>query len=254
MVDVITRVHPECEPSCTHQRVSDLGGKIVQRGAHHDRAASEAILRAKYPGARLAYLGISPEHERHTWRLGGRAWKPGVRTEAAEGKQAKREVTYLYRPAVWEGSGEPVGPIDFSRPAQQEEQPYPVPSLTSDMQVPITASQPASGLQALARANGWDAVITFARGYLPHATHGRPSAAEKVSEAVRMARGSRRAVAVRMDGSWTSLWTWSDTEFFTRHATLEAFKRVIAQPVHKPVDNVPDQGVESAISRGAFRG
>lgn len=233
MADVITRVHPECEPSCTHQLVPDLGGKIVQRNATYDRTASEAFLRSKYSGVRLDYLGVSPEHERHTWRLGGQAWTPVLSTRAPEGKQAKREIKYEYRPAVWEGSGLPVGPVNFDRPQEIEEQPYPAPSLTSTTPAVITASQPAAGLQVLARANGWDAVITFARGHVPHATHGRPGATEKFSEAVRMSRGSRRAVAVRLGGSWTSLWTWSDTEFFVRHATLEAFKQAIAQPVDK---------------------
>jgi hypothetical protein len=200
----------------------------VQRNATFDRTASEAFLRSKYPGVRLDYLGVSYEHERHTWRLGGRAWKPTPGAMRSEGEQGKREIKREYRPAVWEGSGKPVGPVDFSRPEEPEELPYPAPSLTSDMQTGITASQPASGLQALARANGWDAVITFARGHVPHATHGRPSKDEKFSEALRLARGSRRAVAVRMGGSWTSLWTWSDTEFFTRHATLEAFKGALA--------------------------
>lgn len=117
----------------------------------------------------------------------------------------------------------PFPPPGDAPPAEAGE-PYPAPSLTSDMPYDKPASAPAAGLLRLAGALGWDGRITYARGRMPHSTHGTPGAAEKFSEAVRLARGSRRAVAVRMGGSWGSLWTWSDTEFFTRHATLEAFK------------------------------
>ena len=138
-----------------------------------------------------------------------------------------REVACIYRREVWEGSGVPVGPVDFSRPVEPEPQVYPAPVLTSDMAAVIIPSQPAASLAELARSYGWDGMITFAEGNLPHATHGRPLALQK-SEAVRLRRGDRRAVAVRRGGSWTSLWTWSTSQFFTRHATLEAFRTALA--------------------------
>lgn len=244
---MIERVHPGCVAACTHQLVPDLGGKIVQRGVQHDRAASEAILRAKYPDARLDYLGVSAEHERHTWRLGGNAWKPLLALERTEGKQAKREVKYEHRPAVWTGTGH-VDPVDFSRPAEKIEQPYPAPSLTSAMLYDKPAAGPAAALLELAEGLDWTGEITSARGCPPHATHGRPTA-ERFSEAVRLARGDARAVAVRMGGSWSSLWTWSVTEFFTRHATLEAFK-IALEPVDNPVDN-PSTSEASCARRQA---
>lgn len=109
-------------------------------------------------------------------------------------------------------------------PPEEARAPYPAPSLTSVMPYAQPASKPAAALLLLAGAHGWQGVITFARGRMPHSIHGTPGAAEKFSEALRLSRGDRRAVAVRMGGSWSSLWTWSGSEFFTRHATLEAFK------------------------------
>lgn len=119
----------------------------------------------------------------------------------------------------------PFPPPGDAPPAERT--PYPAPSLTSDMPLPQPASDPAAGLLAFAYSLGWAGVITMARGFLPHAAHGTPGKAEKFSEAVRLARGTRRATAVRMDGSWTSLWTWAPDQFFTRHSTLEAFKAAL---------------------------
>lgn len=230
------RVHPECEKTCTHHLVPDTGGRIVQR--HVDKGSreeSEAILRRKFPDLPIVYLGISAEHPMHTWRLGGKAWKPAASANRTEGKQGVREIKAQYRQAVWPGTGQ-VGPVNFTRVPEEIEQPFPAPSLISDAPTDATPSQPVAGLLAWAQAHGWDGVVTFARGHVPHATHGRPSAQAKFSEAVRLHRGRERAVAVRMGGSWASLWTWSDRDFFTRHATLEAFKQAIAQPVDNPVD------------------
>lgn len=125
--------------------------------------------------------------------------------------------------------GEPV-------PAEPTEA-YPVPVLTSDMPCDRTASAPAAGLLALARSHGWIGHITHASGYLPHALHGTPGKEIKHSEAVRLVRDDQRAVAVRIGGSWGSLWTWSGTQFFKRYGLLAEFKASLAQPVDNPVDN-----------------
>ncbi len=202
----------------------DLGGRIVMRDASFDRMESEATLRRKNPGARVDYLGLTYEHPMHYWRVGGRKWEPLPATSRVEGKQVKREIKCEYRPEVWLGSGRPVDPVDFSRPPVVEERPFPAPTLTSGMPHEEPTSRPAAALLLLAQECGWTGHITQARGHVPHATTGRPSAEAKFSEALRLARGSERAVAVRLGGSWTSLWTWSASRFFARHATLEAFK------------------------------
>jgi hypothetical protein len=225
---MIERVHPVCEPGCTHQQVPDRGGVIITAAQDKDRAESERFLAGKFPGKRIEFLGLSDAEDWHTqaWRIGAKPWRPMPSAERTEGKQAKREIKYLHRPAFWEGDGPP-GPVDFSRPAEPELEPYPAPSLTSDTASPRVASKPASDLIMHAIRNNWAGDITYACGYVPHATHGRPGAIEKFSEALRLSRGDQRAVAVRMGGSWDSLWTWSTSQFFTRHATLAQFREAL---------------------------
>ena len=88
-------------------------------------------------------------------------------------------------------------------------------------------SGPAQDVLRLAHSHGWTGAITQARGHVPHATHGTPGKVAKVSDALRLTRGQQRAVAVRMGDKWESLWTWSPEQFFTRHASLEAFKEAL---------------------------
>jgi hypothetical protein len=109
--------------------------------------------------------------------------------------------------------------------------PYPASLLTSDDPYDGPTSRPAADLLKLALAHGWTGRITYAKGYLPHAAYGTPSKVAKFSEALRLARGDRRAVAVRMDSSWESLWTWSATQFFIRYKLLDEFRAALAQPV-----------------------
>lgn len=233
---MITRVHPTCEPSCTHLQVPDRGGVIITAPQDRDRTETERFLASQFPGQRIEYLGMNDAEDWHTqaWRIGAHPWSPLPSVERTEGKQAKREIKYLHRPTVWPGSGH-VGPVDFSRPAAALAEAYPAPTLRSDTPVVITPSAPACGLLTHAQGFGWDGVITHARGHVPHATHGRPGT-EKASEAVRLQRGDQRAVAVRMGGSWTSLWTWSTTQFFTRHKLLDEFKAALSTLVDNPVE------------------
>lgn len=231
-------IHPFCTSDCTHRQVPDLGGIIVQSPVELDRVEAEAAWIAWFRGKglrdqsltdRVDYLGILGEGDglAHAWRCGGKKWKPLPATVRTEGKQAKREIKYEYRPAAWLGSGEPVGPVDFSREAEPAKQPYPAPSLTSADPLRKPTSAPAAGLLRLALSLGWDGAITQAEGHVPHSTLGTPGKAAKFSEAVRLRRDDRRAVAVRMGGSWASLWTWSPDQFFTRHSTLAAFQEAL---------------------------
>lgn len=119
-------------------------------------------------------------------------------------------------------------PPPGAAPVPAVAEPYPAPLLTSDMPTDRVASKPVADLLKLAQSHGWHGKITHAEGYVPHATTGRPSAASKSSEAVRLARGDQRAVAVRMGGSWDSFWTWSSTQPHRRCKLLAEFKGVLA--------------------------
>lgn len=111
---------------------------------------------------------------------------------------------------------------DMLHPAAEE--PFPAP-LRASTDSGGTPEYPGGvvGLQRDAQRAGWSTELTYAVGYMPHSTHGRPGTAPKPSWALRMARGDERAVAVHRDGSWDSLWRWSSQRFFERFATLAAF-------------------------------
>jgi hypothetical protein len=102
-------------------------------------------------------------------------------------------------------------------------EPFPAPLATSTDK---PAPAPVANLCKMAVLAGWAPTVTYAHGFMPHATHGRPGEA-KESWALRLTRGGQRAVAVRLGASWSSLWTWSSTQFFVRHGTLESFKRAL---------------------------
>jgi hypothetical protein len=77
----------------------------------------------------------------------------------------------------------------------------------------------------LAESHGWACLVTYAKGRFPHGTTGAPGAV-KESLAVRMARGSERAVAVYVGGAGT--WSWGtlvrfSPEAFTRYPLVGAF-------------------------------
>lgn len=238
-------IHPYCTPECTHREVPDLGGVIVQRPAIDERDEHEQQLWELFfesgesaPGLirRIDYLGMlgSSDALMHTWRVGGKKWRGVKGGTRVEGKTVKREIKADYRPEVWTGSGQPVGPVDFSRPTEPETGPYPAPTLTSDMPLRQPPSRPARDLLTLAQTHGWNGRITQAEGHVPHASWGTPGKSPKFSEAVRLRRGDQCAVAVRVGGSWASLWTWAPTQFFTPHKTLAAFQEAL--PVDNPVD------------------
>jgi len=113
-------------------------------------------------------------------------------------------------------------------PAAADREPYPAPLHTSDMEPKDQVPAPVAGLKAYAEACGWRvSAPRQAIGFLPHATHGTPGDEPKVSWSLRMMRGSRMAVAVRMGSSWSSFWAWSDQEFFRRCGTLAEFREAL---------------------------
>lgn len=109
------------------------------------------------------------------------------------------------------------------------EAPFPRPRVTSRDGIPEYAAKPGpvADLETYAQEHGWTVSLTYSEGYEPHATTGRPSAKIKTKWAVRMVRGQERAVAVRTDAAWSSLWFWSPTQFFKESGGLTEFKRVL---------------------------
>jgi hypothetical protein len=145
----------------------------------------------------------------------------------AEGKAVKREIKAECRPAVWTGTGLPVGPVDFSRVPDVPEQPFPAPLRTSR----DPGGEPGTtmrGLLALAASEGWRTGVTYAEGWMPHAIHGRPGVKPQTSEALRASRRGEQFRAVRMGDSWSSLWYWSDRLFFIRLPNLDIARIVLA--------------------------
>jgi hypothetical protein len=125
------------------------------------------------------------------------------------------------------GGGIGLGP----RPATPEPDPYPAPEITSRDGIPGPAKAAVASLVALAERLGWTTITTYARGCLPHATHGRPGPVRD-SLAVRMVNGDRRAVAVYRDqGSswkWDLLLAWDLTTFPRSYGTLAGFQDALA--------------------------
>jgi hypothetical protein len=85
---------------------------------------------------------------------------------------------------------------------------------------------PVLKLQRDAQEAGWAVERTYAVGFLPHATHGRPGEAAKESWALRMTRGTDRAVAIHMAGTWTLLRRAS--RMFQPYPSLAAFTDDVA--------------------------
>lgn len=87
-----------------------------------------------------------------------------------------------------------------------ELEPYPGPEVSSRDGVVGPDKTATAGLKRKAEGFGWSVEVTYARGCFPHATHGTPGAV-KDSLALRMTRGTDRAVAVY---SWAgTAWTWT---------------------------------------------
>lgn len=113
-------------------------------------------------------------------------------------------------------------------PAPLEREPYPAPVLSSRDVARHPVPGPVAELRTYALDHGWTTdEPRQSIGYLPHATYGTPGKTAKTLWGLRMKRGNERAVAVRVDGMWGSFWTWSSTQFFTRHSGLGLFEEAI---------------------------
>lgn len=104
--------------------------------------------------------------------------------------------------------------------------PYPAPAVGAHLVEHTDWPRAVRTLAGHAQGLGWSLNVTRAVGTMPHATHGTPTT-EKESFAVRLVKGSRRAVAVYRGGSWESLWTWSGTETHHQCKNLGVFKEAL---------------------------
>jgi len=121
-----------------------------------------------------------------------------------------------------------LGSLTWRAPEPAPRTHYPAPLLTSREPADMPVPEPVASLAEVARGFGWTVdQPRMSRGLVPHSTYGTPGKAPKTIWALRMYRGSRRAVATRWNDTWSSFWTWSPEQFFTRHDTLEAFKGVL---------------------------
>lgn len=125
------------------------------------------------------------------------------------------------KPSPWD-------PAVLKRVVVEEKQPFPAPSVTSLDPHEAVQPGPVVDLEALAVLYGWRTKVTHAVGHVPHASYGTPSAKAKTSWAIRAMRGTDRAVAVRVDGAWSSFWTWSPAQLMTCSLTLAEFQGRLA--------------------------
>jgi hypothetical protein len=233
-------VHPACDPACEHAPTGPDQPQIVQLNAtQFTREDGEGMLAREHPGEPIFYLGVHGPTRGgddpwpvHAWQVGGEM-PTGFPPRAVHGTTKptnERKDTAIYRPEVWLGSGEPVPPLDMSRPAPEVEVAFPVPVVgaTAEPEGSVVKPKPVVDLEKYAAAHGWDYMTTYACGWVPHATHGRPTSEQpKESWGVRLRRGGQRAVAVRMGATWASMWTWSGTDRFTHHKTLSDFREAL---------------------------
>lgn len=161
------------------------------------------------------YMGVygDADWQAHTWDLDFKPWRQTPRSDNRLIFQ-RTPITDEMAEHILESIRKspplpaPLDPAVFRRPEPPEPAPYPEPLVTSeDGQEPAKRPGPVTDLAALAESLGWDVRrITYAEGWVPHATHGTPGKAPKQSWAIRMARGEHRAVAVRMGDAWDSFY------------------------------------------------
>lgn len=186
------------------------------------------------PG-RATYMGIwgDGDYPVHVWDLDWTPWRPTVRDDGERTIVAREPVTdeqvQAIREAIQIVAAGPMPMSAYRRDPAPERAPFPEPLVSSrDGWRADVMPGPVHDLVALAESRGWiTSEPQYAEGFTPHASHGTPSAKPKTSWAVRMRRGEMRAIAVRMDGSWTSLWVLGP-DGMERHTTLGAFQEAIS--------------------------
>jgi len=95
--------------------------------------------------------------------------------------------------------------------AAAEVEPYPAPEVSSRAGVQGPAKDAVKAARLLAQAHGWDTLVTYSRGCLPHGTTGAPGPVRDVLM-LRLHRGAERAYASYVSGakswSWDSMASW----------------------------------------------
>lgn len=127
-----------------------------------------------------------------------------------------------------------------AQPPVPESHAWPAPEKVSTPVTEYGGKAPVADLVDRVRARGWTVLVTEARGCLPSVGQ-RPSR-QRTSYAVRMAQGTRRAVAVYTEPSgesgtwaWDSLWWWDGVlTRMHREETITALVDSILGPVHGP--------------------
>lgn len=201
------------------------------------REELEVKLRRLHPGAPIYYLGmLGPDQgsqsvdpwQVHAWEIGR---DPSARFRGRDrqdgGGLAVRaeDIRDLPMPTIPERRPAPIDPAMYRREwaEPEERQEFPAPAVTSRDPHPEQIPGPVFKLYGYAQAHGWKAEVTYSRGCLPHATHGRPGEPKDLW-AVRMAKRDMRAVAVQHSGGWKSLWTWSPRRIMVRNRLFAEFE------------------------------
>jgi len=111
-------------------------------------------------------------------------------------------------------------PEGFFPPSDES---FPEPIITSRDSVDIPTPSPVLTLLAFAERLSWESRLTYAKGWMPHATTGWPLGPYE-TWALRLRRGDCRAVAIRKGDDWKAFWTWSPRRLMTRAGGFEPFK------------------------------
>jgi len=129
--------------------------------------------------------------------------------------------------SFYAGGGIGLGP----RPPDAPVTPYPEPLVRSTDGVPGPTKTAVTGLVKFAEAHGWTVKVTYAKGWMPNTKTGRPGKAPKETLAVRMERGTERAVAVYAGAStwaWDTMLRWDAGVTPGKFTILGEFKAVIS--------------------------
>lgn len=128
----------------------------------------------------------------------------------------------------------PYDPMILARKyAEPEVIVFPEPEVTSRDGAYGPAKRAVGDMESYALLHGWSIRTTYAKGHVPHARLGTPSATPRESLAVRMDRGCQRAVAVYVGAdkawTWATLYIWHTGEFPTKYADVTSFRDAIAR-------------------------